>query len=100
MKNAKTQANSVLGDEIGVTRHRSSNHEHKGESRKSTEESGSRFYALHSTLSALLSIRVANRNNCHIFEPWTPARDAFAEAFYGEREPHLNELWAMSEAVA
>ncbi len=42
----------------------------------------------------------SSRANCRSYEPWTPARDAFATAFFGEREPHLNELWAMSEAVA
>jgi hypothetical protein len=42
----------------------------------------------------------SSRDNCRIFEPWTPARDAFATAFLGQREPHLNELWAMSDAVA
>ena len=41
-----------------------------------------------------------NRDNCRSFEPWTPARDAFATAFFGQREPHLNELWAMSEEMA
>jgi hypothetical protein len=41
-----------------------------------------------------------SRDNCRIFEPWTPARDAFATAFFGQREPHLNELWAMSENAA
>ena len=41
-----------------------------------------------------------SRIDCRSYEPWTPARDAFAEAFFGEREPHLNELWAMREAVA
>ncbi|RLS58304.1 MAG: recombinase family protein [Planctomycetota bacterium] len=41
-----------------------------------------------------------SRDNCRIFEPWTPARDAFATAFFGQREPHLNELWAMSENSA
>ena len=28
------------------------------------------------------------------------SRDAFATAFFGQREPHLNELWAMSENAA
>ncbi len=42
----------------------------------------------------------SSRDNCRIFEPWTPARDAFATAFFGQREPHLNELWAMSEDAA
>jgi hypothetical protein len=41
-----------------------------------------------------------SRDNCRIFEPWTPSRDAFATAFFGQREPHLNELWAMSENAA
>lgn len=41
-----------------------------------------------------------SRDNCRIFEPWTPARDAFATAFFVQREPHLNELWAMSEDAA
>lgn len=41
-----------------------------------------------------------SRDNCRIFEPWTPARDAFATAFFGQLEPHLNELWAMSENAA
>jgi hypothetical protein len=41
-----------------------------------------------------------SRDNCRSFEPWTPARDAFATAFFGQREPHLNELWAMSENAA
>lgn len=42
----------------------------------------------------------SSRDNCRSFEPWTPARDAFATAFYGQREPHLTELWAMSEDAA
>ena len=42
----------------------------------------------------------SSRENCRIFEPWTPARDAFATAFFGQREPHLNELWAMSQDAA
>ncbi len=41
-----------------------------------------------------------SRDNCRIFEPWTPARDAFTTAFFGQREPHLTELWAMSENAA
>jgi len=44
------------------------------------------------------SLVSSGRDDCRSFEPWTPARDAFATAFFGEREPHLNELWAMSEA--
>lgn len=48
-----------------------------------------------------MSARLRNtRDNCRSFEPWTPARDAFATAFFGPREPHLNELWAMSEEMA
>ncbi|WP_437225957.1 hypothetical protein SH661x_004331 [Planctomicrobium sp. SH661] len=46
------------------------------------------------------SNKLWSRDNCRSFEPWTPARDAFATAFFGQREPHLNELWAMSEEMA
>ena len=48
----------------------------------------------------LNSSRNVSRDNCRSFEPWTPARDAFATAFFGQCEPHLNERWAMSDAVA
>jgi len=51
------------------------------------------------SLSAKVGVS-KNRDNCRIFEPWTPARDAFTTAFFGQREPHLTELWAMSENAA
>jgi hypothetical protein len=41
-----------------------------------------------------------NRIDCRSYKPWMPASDAFAEAFFGEREPHLNEFWVMSGTVA
>lgn len=50
-------------------------------------------------LAKRLEIQLS-RDDSRIFEPWTPARDAFATAFFGQREPHLNELWAMSENAA
>ena len=40
-----------------------------------------------------------SRDDCRIFEPWTPARNAFAQAFFGEPEPHLNEMWGVSESL-
>ena len=44
---------------------------------------------------------ITNReDDCRILEPWTPARDALAKAFFGQREPNLNELWSMSGDAA